>query len=261
MCKVIAVANQKGGVGKTTTTVNLGIGLVKKGKKVLLIDADPQGNLAISLGYPEPDAMETTLATVMTNVINEEVMEPGYGILTHEEGVELLPSNIELSALEVYMSSVISREMILKEYVDKMRQFYDYILIDAMPSLGLITINALVAADSVLIPVQAAYLPVKGLQQLITTITKVKKRLNRKLKIEGILLTMVDFRTNYAKDVASKVHETYGSMIDVFESNIPLSVRAAETAAEGVSVYVHSPNSKVSKAYQDFTQEVMENED
>ncbi len=164
MCKVIAVANQKGGVGKTTTTVNLGIGLVKKGKKVLLIDADPQGNLAISLGYPEPDAMETTLATVMTNVINEEVMEPGYGILTHEEGVELLPSNIELSALEVYMSSVISREMILKEYVDKMRQFYDYILIDAMPSLGLITINALVAADSVLIPVQAAYLPVKGLQ-------------------------------------------------------------------------------------------------
>jgi len=261
MCKVIAVANQKGGVGKTTTTVNLGIGLVKKGKKVLLIDADPQGNLAISLGYPEPDAIETTLATVMTNIINEEAMESGYGILTHEEGVELLPSNIELSALEVYMSSVISREMILKEYVDKMRQFYDYILIDAMPSLGLITINALVAADSVLIPVQAAYLPVKGLQQLITTITKVKKRLNRKLKIEGILLTMVDFRTNYAKDVASKVHETYGSMIDVFESNIPLSVRAAETAAEGVSVYVHSPNSKVSKAYQDFTQEVMENED
>ena len=261
MCKVIAVANQKGGVGKTTTTVNLGIGLVKMGKKVLLIDADPQGNLAISLGYPEPDAMDVTLATVMTNIINEESMEPAYGILTHEEGIDILRSNIELSALEVHMSSVISREMILKEYIDKVRDFYDYILIDCMPSLGLVTINSLVAADSVLIPVQAAYLPVKGLQQLIMTISKVKKRLNRKLKIEGILLTMVDFRTNYAKDVANKVHETYGSMIDVFESNIPFSVRAAETTSEGISVYAHSPNSKVSKAYQEFTQEVIQNED
>lgn len=260
MCKVIAIANQKGGVGKTTTTVNLGIGLAKEGKRVLLIDADPQGNLAVSLGHPEPDAMEITLATIMTNTINEEPMEPDYGILHHEEGVDILPSNIELSALEVHMSSVISREMILKEYIDKMRSIYDYILIDCMPSLGLVTINSLVAAESVLIPVQAAYLPVKGLQQLIMTITKVKKRLNRNLKIEGILLTMVDFRTNYAKDVANKVYETYGSMIDVFESHIPMSVRAAETTSEGVSIYTHSPNSKVSKAYQKFTQEVMENE-
>lgn len=194
MCRVISVVNQKGGVGKTTTTVNLGIGLAREGKKVLLIDADPQGSLTVSLGYVEPDELGITLATIMMDIINEGELSAEAGILHHQENVDLLPANIELSALEVTMGNVMSREMIMKEYIDTMKSKYDYILIDCMPSLGMITINALVSSDSVLIPVQAAYLPVKGLQQLIKTISMEKKRLNRELTIEGILLTMVDIK-------------------------------------------------------------------
>lgn len=260
MCKVIAVTNQKGGVGKTTTTVNLGIGLAQKGNKVLLIDADPQGNLTSSLGYKEPDDLGITLATIMIAVINEEEINPEDGILHHEENVDLLPANIELSALEVTLCNVMSREMIMKDYIELMRGRYDYILIDCMPSLGMMTISSLVAADAVLIPVQAAYLPVQGLQQLIKTISMVKKRLNRKLQILGILLTMVDFRTNYAKDISTRLRVTYGSKIKIFENVIPLSVKAAESSAEGISIYAHCPKCKVANAYRSLTQEVVENE-
>ena len=171
-----------------------------------------------------------------------------------------MPGNIELSALEVVMGNVMSRELILKDYIDMMRERYDYILIDCMPSLGMMTINVLVASDSVLIPVQAAYLPVKGLQQLMKTILMVKKRLNRGLKIQGILLTMVDYRTNYAKDIAAKLYETYGSRITIFNNSIPMSVKAAETSAEGVSIYSHCPKSKVAEAYRNLTQEVLNSE-
>ena len=260
MCKVIAIANQKGGVGKTTTTSNLGIGLVKQGKKVLLIDADAQGSLTASLGIREPDRLEITLATIMASIINDEEIKPEYGILRHEEGVDFMPGNIELSGLETSLVNVMSRETVLRTYIEQQKDRYDYILIDCMPSLGMITINAFTSADSILIPVQAAYLPVKGLEQLIKTIGKVKRQINPKLEIEGILLTMVDNRTNYARDISTLLIENYGSRVKIFKESIPMSVRAAEISAEGVSIYQHDPNGKVASAYQSLTQEVLGNE-
>lgn len=253
MCKIIAIANQKGGVGKTTTTSNLGIGLAKQGKKVLLIDADAQGSLTASLGFTEPDSLEVTLATIMGNLINDEEVEPGEGILHHEEGIDLMPGNIELSGLEVSLVNVMSRETVLRSYIEIVRESYDYILIDCMPSLGMITINAFASADSILIPVQAAYLPVKGLQQLIKTVGKVKRQINPKLEIEGILLTMVDSRT----DISSMLKEAYGSRVRIFTNVIPISVRAAEISAEGISIYKHDPKGKVASAYDSLTKEVL----
>ena len=262
MCKVIAVSNQKGGVGKTVSCVNLGIGLAQAGKKVLLIDADPQGSLTISLGYEEPDEMEYSLATLMLNlnIVNDEKLNIDKTILHHKEEVDLIPSNIELSGIEVSLVNAMSGELILKALVDKLRTFYDYIIIDCMPSLGMMTINALACVDSVLIPVQAAYLPIKGLQQLIKTIGRVQKQLNPKLSIEGILLTMVDNRTNYARDISMMVYDTYSASIKVFGTEIPMSVRASEVSVEGGSIYSYDPKGKAALAYRALTNEVLKEE-
>lgn len=215
MCRVIAIANQKGGVGKTTTTSNLGIGLANKGKRVLLIDADPQGNLTESLGFGEPDTMETTLAAVMGKLINDEELKPEEGILKHEEGIDLMPGNIELSGLEVTLVNVMRRELVLRSYIELVKDRYDYILIDCMPSLGMITINVFACADSVLIPVQTQYLPAKGLEQLLKTMGKVKRQINPKLEIEGILLTMADYRTNFSKGISALLKENYGRRVRI----------------------------------------------
>ena len=256
-CKVIALTNQKGGVGKTTTAVNLGVSLVQQGKKVLLIDADAQANLTMALGYNRPDDILITLSTVMQNIIDDKTLDVSQGIIHHSEGVDLLPSNIELSGFEVRLINAMSRERVLKTYVNEVKKNYDYVLIDCMPSLGMLTINALAAADSVIIPVQAQYLPAKGLEQLLQTVNKVRRQINPKLRISGILLTMVDNRTNYAKEISTLLRDTYGSKIKVFVTDIPHSVRAAEISAEGKSIYSHDPKGKVAEAYRELTKEVL----
>ncbi len=198
--QIIAIANQKGGVGKTTTCANLGIGLAQSGKKVLLIDGDPQGSLTISLGNPQPDKLPFTLSDAMGRILMDEPIRPGEGILHHPEGVDLMPADIQLSGMEVSLVNAMSRETILRQYLDTLKGQYSHILIDCQPSLGMLTVNALAAANRVIIPVQAEYLPAKGLEQLLQTINKVRRQINPKLQIDGILLTMVDSRTKASVD-------------------------------------------------------------
>ena len=256
---VIAVVNQKGGTGKTTTCENLGVGLAMEGKKVLVVDTDPQASLTISLGHPMPDELHPTLSDMMGKIISDQPIAPGEGILHHAEGIDLMPSNIELSGMEVSLVNTMSREKVLKQYLDTMKSNYDFILLDCMPSLGMLTVNALAAADNVLIPVQAAYLPAKGLEQLLQTINKVRRNINPKLKIEGILLTMVDSRTNYSKDISNLIRENYGGKLKVYKADIPRSVRAEEISAAGTSIFKHDPKGKVAEAYRVLTKEVLHN--
>jgi chromosome partitioning protein len=258
--EIIVIVNQKGGVGKTTTCVNLGIGLAQSGNRVLLVDADPQGSLSISLGYSQPDKLPFTLSDAMANVMQDIPFESGEEILHHAEGVDLIPANITLSGMEISLVNAMSRETILRQYLDTIQDRYDYILIDCQPSLGMLTVNALAAANRVLIPVQAEYLPVKGLEQLLATIGKVRRQINPTIRIDGILLTMVDNRTNFAREISILLRETYGDNIKVFASEIPHSVRAKEISAEGKSIYAHDPNGKVAEAYRALTEEVLHRE-
>ncbi len=256
MCKVIMCGNQKGGVGKTVSAVNLGIGLAKLGNKVVCIDADSQGNLSVSLGIAEPDSLDYTLADILRDTINE--IEIGRkGILHHEENIDFIPANIDLSDMEIQLINTIGRETILKQYIEQIKDYYDYIIIDCSPNLGMITINALTCADGVVIPVQASYLPLKGLQMLIKTIMKIKRQLNPKLEIEGILITMVDGRTNYAKEIIQLLKNEYGDTIRIFKNVIPRSIKQDETTVSGNSIYKYAKNSKVAKSYEAFVSEIV----
>ena len=255
-CKVIALTNQKGGGGKTTTAVNLGVSLAQQGKKVLLVDADAQANLTMSLGYPRPDDLPISLATIMQDIIDDNPIDVQNGILHHGEGVDLLPSNIELSGLEVRLINAISRERVLKTCMSEVKKNYDYVLIDCMPSLGMLTINALAAADSVIIPTQPHYLSAKGLELLLRSVSKVRRQINPHLRIDGILMTMVMPRTNISKEVTALVKSAYGQNIKVFDAQIPHSIRAVEATAEGKSIFACDKNGKVAAAYEQFGKEV-----
>lgn len=259
MSTTIAIANQKGGVGKTCTTLNLGIGLALKGKEVLLIDLDPQANLTMSLGWTNPDEQATTISTLLHKTANEQAIEPGEGILRHPEGVDLIPSSIQLSGYEANLLGEFGRESVLRQYIDGVRPLYDYILIDCMPSLNILTINALVAADSMLIPTQPQFFSTAGLQMLFQTIHRVQRKLNPELRIEGVLVTMMDKRPLFSRDLVDRLRENYGAYIKVFDTEIPTSIRMTESSSKGKSIFQYEPNGRLAVAYEKLTQEVLDN--
>jgi chromosome partitioning protein len=256
MSQTIAICNQKGGVGKTTTTLNLGVGLSRQGKSVLLVDADPQSDLTASLGW-NGDALENSLGRLMYLATQEYKPIVKDTIIHHPEGVDLIPSNLDLSSMESQLVNAMSREKVLSNLLKDVKKDYDYILIDCMPSLGMITINALTAADSVIIPVQAQFLPAKGMTQLMKSIDMVRNHTNEKLQIGGIVMTLVDNRTNLAKDVTDKIRTQYGMHIRIFDTQIPVAVKAAEASKAGMSIFAYDNDSKPARAYEQLTKEVM----
>ena len=259
-CEVIAIANQKGGVGKTTTTFNLEVALAHAGKRILLVDSDPQGDLTTYIGIHDPDNIPVTLSTLMERSIKDEDINSKEAILKHDEGIDLIPSNLELSSMEVSLVNAMSREFTLRNCLSDIKDKYDYVLIDCMPSLGMITINALACADKVIIPVQSEFLAEKGMSHLMNTVLKVRKQIKPNLKVGGILLTMVDGRTNLSKDTANELRSTYGTVFKLYDNQIPRGVKAAESSRMGESVLSYDSSSKVAQSYIDFAKEVLDYE-
>lgn len=249
MGKIISVANQKGGVGKTTTTVNLATILAKKGKKVLLIDADPQGNASSGLGVDKEVEFSTYDILVNETEMKEALQD------TMIKNLKVCPSNINLAGAEVELVSMMSREQRLKEKLEEVADNFDYVLIDCPPSLGLITLNAFTASNSVLIPVQCEYFALEGLGQLINTINLVRKHLNKNIQIEGALLTMYDARTNLSNQVVKEVKKYFDDK--VFKTVIPRNVRLSEAPSYGMPIIEYDPRSKGAKSYIKFAREFL----
>nr|AGS52497.1 chromosome (plasmid) partitioning protein ParA / Sporulation initiation inhibitor protein Soj [uncultured bacterium contig00005] len=257
MSKTIFVGARKGGVGKTMTAASLGFGLARQGKRVLLLDCDSQHSLTVSLGIREPDKLNTTLASVMTDIINERDADPAAGIVRHDEGVDFLPASAGLTGIELALTQLIGRETVLRQYIDRVKGGYDYVIIDTAPSLDLLTVNALAAADSAIVPVCPKYLDALGLEQLLKAVAQIKRQINPTLAIDGILLTMVDRRANLTREVIASIENAYGKSIRIFDGHVPQSVKAAECSAQGVSIYAHDPNGKVAGAYNSLVGEVL----
>lgn len=256
---VICIANHKGGVGKTTTAAALAQGLSEYGKRVLLIDWDPQASLTISMGL-NPDKLERTGYDVLSSTIRDNGKNPISDVIikTNSANIDIVPANVELSQAQFDLVGAFAREMVLKEMLQPVRQSYDYILVDCLPSLGLLTINALSAADRVVIPLQADFLAMKGLALLLSTIIRVKDKINPSLEISGILFTMTNSRTLHSREVIDVTKRAFGGKIRVFDAVIPTSVRFKEAPAAGKSILTYAPNSDGAKAYRLFTKEVMQ---
>jgi chromosome partitioning protein len=257
MGKTIFIGSRKGGVGKTMTAASLGVGLAREGKRTLIIDTDSQFSLSVSLGIKDPDKLPVTLTTVMHNIINETNFDLTSGIIHHPEGVDLLPANSSLTGIELTLAPIIGRETVLRQYVEMAKPLYDFILIDTPPTIDLLTVNALAAADSIIIPVVPKYLDAKGLELLLKSIAQIRRQINRNLSISGILLTMVDRRANFTREIISLIENAYGGNIRIFCEHIPQSVRVAESTAKGISIFSYDPNGKVAAAYAALTREVL----
>jgi chromosome partitioning protein len=259
MGKVLVVTNRKGGCGKSFTTASLAVGLAQQGKKTLIIDTDNQHSLTVSMGMAEPDKLPVTLANIITDIIGEKAIDPTAGIIHHAEGIDLLPANSTLTGIELALAPLIGRETILRQYTDAVRPLYDYVLLDTSPTLDLLAVNALAAADSAIIPATPKFLDAKALELLLKSIAQIRRAINPKLTIGGILLTMVDKRPKFTRDIINAIDAAYGENIRIFEQHIPHSIRAVEATANGISIFTHDPNGKVAAAYRSLVGEVLSN--
>lgn len=260
-CKTIAIANQKGGVGKTTTAFSLGVSLANHNKKVLIVDADPQANLTTYMGYYEEKDISMTLSDLIERYIDDKEINSEKAILNHKENVDLIPSDLSLAMTEANLQNAMSREYAMKNCLNSLKEKYDYIIIDCMPSLSMITTNALACSDEVIIPVQSQYLSARGMGNLLNIVSKIRRQLNKDLKVGGILMTLVDNRTKLPSAIRKQLEVNYGNIVKLYDTQIPFAVKTAESSSKGKSIFAYDKNSKVAEAYSQFAKEVLRDDE